>query len=185
VSLKRGLRSPLCPWHLWALGHRPGTPRSLPHTGPACVLPAPCCPLRSHRWHAHCATSQLRWQLKGQGQVSGEWLGGAGGRARQLWGQDRTPTLNLLCPDPTDGSSDQLALLVLTGAPQLWVGGRQREAGLWSPGLHLPCPHPLPWPGPHQSGQLLHVIHGLQPPRQPCQGCPLLGLSLLRTGETF
>lgn len=24
------------------------------------------------------------------------------------------------------------------------------DTRLWSPGLHLPCPHPLPWPGPHQ-----------------------------------
>lgn len=61
------------------------------------------------------------------------------------------------------------------------VGERQATGtGLWSPGLHLPCPHPLPWPGPHQRGQLLHITHGLQPPRQPRQSSLLLGLPLLR-----
>lgn len=59
-------------------------PHPLPHTGPACVLPAPCCPLLSHCWDVRCTTFQPMWRLEGKGEVSGEWQGV---RVRRCWGQ--------------------------------------------------------------------------------------------------
>lgn len=64
--------------------------------------------------------------------------------AGQGWGRDRPHTLNLLSPYAADGSSDQLALLILTSASQLWVTGRLRVLGC---GIQVfTCPAPIPCP---------------------------------------
>lgn len=59
--------------------------------------------------------------------------------------EGRAPTLNLLSSHTADGGSDQLAFLVFTSTPKLWVTGGQQ--GL-HPGiqvvLHLPFTYPLP-----------------------------------------
>lgn len=105
--------------------------------------------------------------------------------AGQQWSQDRAHTLNLLSPYTADGSSDQLAFLVLTSASQLRVRGRPWVSGCRVKVLHLPSPSPvpIPCPGPYQFGQLLHIIHRLQPPCQSCEGSLLFGFSLLRAAE--
>lgn len=120
----------------------PPRPHPLPHTVPACVLLAPCCPLLSCCWNARCTTSQPRWQLEGKGKVSGKWPGCCEQHAP---GQGRAHTLNLLGPDTADGSSDQLAFLILTSTSQLWVRGRSRVLGC---GVQVfTCPVPIPCPG--------------------------------------
>lgn len=151
---------------LASLGPGP-RPRPLPHTAPACVLPAPGCPLLSHCWDARCTTFQLTWRLEGKGEASGErpGVGGAGveGSLRAACsgagvGTGRARTLDLLGPHAADGGSDQLALLVLRGAPQLWVrGGPQvlgcesRSSLAQSPPLPLAQDSPVRSAPPHRS----------------------------------
>lgn len=176
-------------WHLRAQGPGPASHLGhlLPHTAPASVRPAPCCPLLSHCWNAHRTTSQPRWPLRERGKLSGEWPGGAtGSRGGGWWGGwgdggARAGTY-LQSPGPgLGGWQPGSACVPHTHRPLAAVGERRATGiGPRSPGLHLPCPQPLPWPGPHQRGQLLHIVHGLQPPCQLRQSSALLGLALLR-----
>lgn len=66
--------------------------------------------------------------------------------AGQRWSQDRAHTLNLLSPYTADGSSDQLAFLVLTSTSQLRMTGRP-----WVFGCRVrcfTCPVPVLSPSP-------------------------------------
>lgn len=56
--------------------------------------------------------------------------------------EGRRPTLNLLSSHTADGGSDQLAFLVFTSTPKLWVTGRPQ--GL-QPGIQESIyPSPMP-----------------------------------------
>lgn len=167
----------------WAT--RPPCSHSLPHTVLACVLPAPCSLLLSHFWDARCTISQTMWQLEGKENMSGEWPGGAVGGTQQYTGQGRgrAHTLNLLGPYAADGSSDQLAFLILTSTSQLWVRSRPQVLDCGVQVFTCPAPSPAR-PGPHQCSQLFHIIHGLQLPCQPRQSSSLLRLLLLRAAGT-
>lgn len=149
----------------WAT--RPPCSHSLPHTVLACVLPAPCSLLLSHCWDARCTTSQPMWQLEGKENVSGEWPGGAVGGLQQYTGQGqgRAHTLNLLGPYAADGSSDQLAFLILTSASQLWMRSRPQVLDCGVQVFTCPAPSPaLAWASPVQSA-LPH--HSWTPAAQP------------------
>lgn len=113
---------------------------------------------------------------------SGEVLWTADSRAGVGPGQATYPQ----SPEPVRGGW-QLGSACAPHTHQRFATVDDRQAagvGLWNPGLHLPCPHPLPQPGPHQCSQFLYIVHGLQLPCQPCQGSPLLSFPLLRAAET-
>lgn len=128
-------------------------PRPLPHAVPAGVLPAPGRPLLSHCWDAHCKAFQPRWRLEGKGEASGERPGGlVEGSLRAARSGAGVHTLNLLGPHAADGSSDQLSLLVLRGAPKLWVRGGPQALGCESRSSQArPPPLPLAQASPVRS----------------------------------
>lgn len=148
-----------------------------------CVPPVSCCLLGTHYWGVYRIVSQPRWQLEGQGRVSGSDVRHeVQGKGESTEG--RAPTLNLLGSHTADGGSDQLAFLVFTSTPKLWTG-RPQGVAPWSPGRSSFTHHlSLACPGPYQCGQLLYIVHGLQSPCQPCEGGLLLGFSLLRAAGT-
>lgn len=57
--------------------------------------------------------------------------------------RQRAPTLNLLSSHPADGSPDQLALLIFTGTPELWVTGRPQGLDCAVHAFVYPSPYPL------------------------------------------
>lgn len=132
----------------WAI--LPPCSHRIPHTVLVCVLPAPCCLLLNHCWDVRCTTCQPRWRLEGRGkcQVSGwEVLGTACSRAGV--GPGRAHTLDFLGPNTADGSSDQLAFLILSCTSQLWVTGRPQVLDCAVQVSGCPAPSPaLAWASP-------------------------------------